>query len=187
MLKAAGQTPIPVPGRILFRALEHASFEDDDTLQAKWAALLANAATGPHSRVLPAYVDILRQLMPIQAQIVDWMYDALQVKPRVPDWTDVHREELQPHFGLSDGDYALFMSDLHRLQLIDGRRRVMTLGEEKAGPRVLQTTESQYHTIALTPLGINFVQACRPPARKAGRKRKQSTRRRNPKRSAPSG
>src|ERR671929_238019 len=41
---AAGYRLGPVPGRVLMPILEYASLEDDDTLQGKWSALLANAA-----------------------------------------------------------------------------------------------------------------------------------------------
>jgi hypothetical protein len=46
--------------------------EEDDDLRAKWAALLANAATAEQGDyILPAYAEILRQLTPVQAKMLD--------------------------------------------------------------------------------------------------------------------
>jgi hypothetical protein len=87
-LADAGQQPHPVPGRILFPILDAASAEEDLFLQLQWAALLANAATfGPSNRILPAYCETLRQLVPVQARILDWMYDKYRVQDTsFPAW-----------------------------------------------------------------------------------------------------
>jgi hypothetical protein len=163
ILNNAGITPRRVPGRILMPILEHASYEEDLDLRRKWAALLAHAATPEvGDRILPA---ILRQLTPVQARIVDWLYDRSQQEaaPNEVYWTEVERHHIQSEFDLSSSDYALLMSDLHRLQIIDGKRRV----EFKDMSGIFNTdsgtwtTQSMYGTITLTALGIHFVQACR--------------------------
>jgi hypothetical protein len=76
VLEESAEMVRTVPGRILLPILEHSSLEDDDELSEKWIALLANAATearGPY--VLPAYAGILRQLTPVHAKILDWIFE----------------------------------------------------------------------------------------------------------------
>lgn len=171
ILERAGEEPQPVPGRILMPILEHSSLEEDDDLRSKWAGLLANAASlGLGNRILPGYADILRQLTPVQARIIDWMYgDSYQLGPGEPaHWPSVQRDEVMEHFALTRQDYTLLASDLHRLQLIDGRRHVnftdATGMFNTAGGG--WTTESLYGTIGLTALAVHFVQACCPPQSK---------------------
>jgi len=53
-------------------------------LQDRWAALLSNAAdSDPKAQVLPAYVEILRQLAANHALLLDTLYDLIQ-KRHIP-------------------------------------------------------------------------------------------------------
>ena len=159
LLHSVGQAPQPVPGRILFPILEYASVEEDDSLRRKWAALLANAASVDNSnRVLPAYAEILRQLVPQQAEILDWIYFGqsdieLSGEPRT--FAETTQEAIQEKFGLTADIYNLLAADLHRLQVIDGGRYVQT---RMGGSMASMTT---YKRISLTSLGLGFVAACR--------------------------
>lgn len=161
ILKEDGLEPRPVPGRILLPILEHASLEEDDALRAKWAALLANAATDDGGDyILPAYAEILRQLTPVHAAILDWIFENAQepsaVEPTIASWRDVEAEEVSHRFGLNSADYRIIASDLHRLQVIDGRRETQTVYGGKS-----LSSASTYVVIGLTPLGVAFIRACR--------------------------
>ncbi|MCX6543532.1 MAG: Abi-alpha family protein [Acidobacteria bacterium] len=173
LLRQAQIEPQPVPGRLLLPILEHTSLEEDEDLQHQWAALLANAAT-PDNKVLPAFAEILHQLTPVQAKVLQWMYEmrTFPVPNWIPHWPDVERQDIEAHFNLSRADYALFINDMDRMQLIEGRRHlstpegaslqdVVTLAVDRWNSRV------KYELINFTPLGINFMQACTPPE-KAG-------------------
>jgi hypothetical protein len=140
--------------------------EEDCDLRRKWAALLANAASpGPPGKILPGYADVLRQLTPMQARILDVMLD------KFPPNVDVPNEWICSECGIGPDDYKLLASDLHRLQLIDGRRTVHStphLGAGMSGSLtgstvVGLTSESHYAAIGLTPFGKGFVLACRAP------------------------
>jgi Abortive infection alpha len=163
-LQALGLTPKAVDPSILFPLLDAASLVDNPSLTEKWDNLLATAsiAKEPHV-ILPAYIEILRQLIPIEAAILDWMYAA-----RFDDGTspNISRESIIEQFAISGEDYVLFASDLHRLQVIDGRRNVNFVNQEgyfdTAG--LVQASESHYWTIGLTPLGIAFINACQQPS-----------------------
>ncbi len=62
----------PIEPKLLFKVLEEASLEDDGYLQEKWASLLASASTG--LKVLPAFVNILSQLSPDEARLLEGLY-----------------------------------------------------------------------------------------------------------------
>jgi hypothetical protein len=59
--------------KLLFPILDCASLEDDPTLSALWAGLLAGAGTG---QTLPAYVDLAKQLSPDDAKLLRSIYHA---------------------------------------------------------------------------------------------------------------
>jgi CO dehydrogenase/acetyl-CoA synthase gamma subunit (corrinoid Fe-S protein) len=159
----AGLEIHPVPGRILIPLIQSASLEEDQDLSARWAALLANAATKEYGdTILPAYVEILRQLTTPHVQILDWIFENAEqpsdIEPSISVWRDVEWGEVSYRFGLDAPTYRLIASDLHRLQVIDGRRDVrITYGGSG------RSSASTYEVIGLTPLGINFIQACRKP------------------------
>lgn len=170
MVDAAGFTPVAVPGRILFPILDYASFEEDDELRTKWAALLANAgAPGPENRILPGYAEILRQLTPGQAKILDWFYDTFgaRISSGIPLIGSKFKE-------INQQDLVLFLSDFQRLQLIEEHRQIVSVPyggtqTERAAPGTTisqPNTKRDYLFIQLTPVGIGFVEACRPPQAK---------------------
>ena len=152
-----------VPGRILMPILEHSSLEEDESLRVKWAALLANAATVERGNyILPAYAEILRQLTPVQATMLDWIFENAEQpsteEPSIPVWRDVSADEMTYRFDLNPADYQIVASDLHRLQVIDGRRETRAV---YGGPSL--SSASTYDVIGLTPLGVAFLQSCRIP------------------------
>jgi hypothetical protein len=171
MLVGAAIYPQPVPGRILMPILEHASFEDDPDIQKLWAALLANAASpGAPTTVMPAFADVLRQLTPVHAALLSWMFSFKQ-QPSDADlpatWPDVPRGTIQDNFKLTPDAYALLLSDLERLQILEGRRpqnrenvsfeEVMHLAVDRWNSRV------KYDWVSFTTFGIGFMSACSPP------------------------
>ena len=161
MLRTAQLEPQPVPGRILFPLMQYASLEEDDDLRAKWTALLANASSpGPENQILPAYAEILRQLTPIQAKILDHMFQqTLTFEPGAgeePMFLPSVQQEIMDRFGLSREKYTLFASDFHRMNLIEVRR----LSFKEVG----MPTEELYGTLRLTALSLGFLRATTPPA-----------------------
>jgi hypothetical protein len=74
MLGDAGINPSTVSPRLFLPILEHASLEDGEEMQGRWAALLANAAAKSW-RVHPSFIEILSQLTPQDAQLLDSLCD----------------------------------------------------------------------------------------------------------------
>jgi Abortive infection alpha len=81
MLIDAGITPHAVPPRLFLPIVENASVQDDEDLHTRWAALLANAVASP-DLVHPSYIEVLRQLSPKDAKLLDELYDACAKKAR---------------------------------------------------------------------------------------------------------
>src|SRR5437870_3179575 len=79
MLKEAGIVPQTVPPRLFLPIMEGASIQDDEDLHSRWAALLANAAVSP-TLVHPSFIEILKQLTPEDAQLLDRLYDSCKAK-----------------------------------------------------------------------------------------------------------
>lgn len=73
-LAAAGIDPKTVDLTVLVPLLEAGSLTEDEAMQDRWAALLANAATGEDT-VSPAYPSILSQLAPRDARVLHAIYE----------------------------------------------------------------------------------------------------------------
>jgi len=80
LLATVGREPQPVEPKVLVPLVQAAALETDPGLSERWAALLANAAD-PEQRVKvqPGYAEVLRQLTPIDAQILKLLYAAAAV------------------------------------------------------------------------------------------------------------
>ena len=74
-----------IPKRMLHDLFEGASFEDNEDLQEVWACLLASVLQGKSFHI--AYPDILRQLSPAEAKILNALFlsgtSALTASPKV--------------------------------------------------------------------------------------------------------
>ncbi|MGH9771263.1 MAG: Abi-alpha family protein [Candidatus Acidiferrales bacterium] len=77
--EASGIPPASIPDNIWAPALEAATLTDDETLQEKWAALLLNANPNSGIAVKPSFVEILKQLSPLEACMLDKIFDVLRV------------------------------------------------------------------------------------------------------------
>jgi hypothetical protein len=169
MLKQAGVTPNAVPPRLFLPILEAASIQDNEELHSRWAALLANASLQADA-VHPSFIEVLRQLAPDDAALLDKLYDSCMEKRsrRVKPWVDqisyAEREERRA----SGEDPEPSFENLIRLGLIatkyefDGSAIEVQHSSNlrhfraKAG-RAL--TDDDY----LTEFAIRFVHACRAP------------------------
>lgn len=111
----------PIATRLFFPILEAASIEDEDEMQTRWAALLANEATIVGS-VHPSFIDILKQLTPVDARLLDDLCDWCEEKktrklilgnfltnPELRNLFDANRESLDNlvRLGLVQTDYEM--------------------------------------------------------------------------------
>jgi hypothetical protein len=127
MILESGLQPGRIPGELAIPLLSAANLEGDDSMQRRWAALLANAAlpeTG--SAVQPVFIQILSHLSPFDARFLDACFEFTPIS--------------QMGVELDEDAQARLIARL-------------------AGQGLLRQEGCE-----LTPLGVAFVRACRPPA-----------------------
>jgi hypothetical protein len=153
--------PQKVPLKMLARFLESCSWEEDENMQKKWSALLANAATldEPAENYL-TYVDLLNQLSPTQAKCLDIMYNEEAFPARkyfrsLPSYQA--RNRLRDSLNISDKDLSILFDGLIRLNLI---RPKFTYKDKKGKPSNPEI-EMSYDETSLTYLGQDLVKKCR--------------------------
>lgn len=157
-LKQKGIQPGKIPLKTLVPLLEYSSWEEDSNMQTKWASLLANAADPKCSHnIQSTYVEILKQLSPLEAKLLDSLFDEWQ---RTPSSKKVSlffsKEKICQNMSISSQNFDILVDNLFRLNLLQppASHGGVSIGEY---PIVLRT----YNVIQLTPLGCDFVGHCR--------------------------
>jgi hypothetical protein len=159
LLAAVGRKPQAVEPKVLLPLVQAAALETDESLAGKWAALLANAAD-PAQRVMvqPGFAEVLRQLTPVQAEVLVQMY--------AQDKENQGRAYSAPEtllvggmakrLGLPEPEFALCVDNLLRLRLC-----AVLDGPHQMGPFKVPATPTSY--LNPTVFGREFVRACTPP------------------------
>lgn len=163
ILDNAGVSPKKVSLKTLVPLLENASLEEDESLIDKWAALLATAAN-PNSNlsVLPSFPEILKELSPKEALILDAIYDMV-ISEGIPRDQWVQRGavglSVKQVLQLSDQEFEISIDNLYRLRLCSPPATGIASLDHPEWKFQLQMKE----IICLTDFGFAFVSACRPP------------------------
>jgi len=159
---------------LLFPILDAASLQDDDYLHQQWVALLANVAASPDS-VHPSFIEVLRQLTPKEAKLLNELYDSCagkrdrKVQPWVGSitWAERQRrtaagenpeEQFQNliRLGLIETEYQL---DDRKIKVkFPTRSGVFATGGR--GAKIDAKLDSDDY---LTDFAMRFVKACRAP------------------------
>lgn len=153
-----GLDPQHVPLKVLVPLLENGSLEDDESIQDKWAALLANAADPDTSdSVSPTFPQILKELSPKEVALLDKIYDEIVSRPDDERFTiQFEKQKIVVHFRMPSEDFDVIVDNLSRLGLCQPPTTGggMTFREYSV---VIRT----YDFFCITPLGYKFVKACR--------------------------
>jgi hypothetical protein len=165
MLETAGLAPGAVPAKQLVPLLELASLEEpeDEEMQARWAALLANAAAdGETPDVWPSFPRILSELSPVEAQLLDGLAaqeDGAQILEAFLEVAGLPLTDGRPE----QYPYGVYVDNLERLQVIRVLRpdRALQALARKVSDR--PTMMNNWTYVHLTALGRAFVAACSPP------------------------
>jgi hypothetical protein len=152
---SSGMEQKPVSLKILAPALEWASLEEDEDLISLWAGLIASAATTGDT--LPAFGDILRQLSPQEARILNFTYENATQKQMMQFAVD--RRRLQEYVGVANEEFLLYLQNLDRLGTI---MNLGTSGMDAPGGRGWGNVVY----VGLSALGLAFVRACRGPGKR---------------------
>lgn len=159
-LKSKGIQPRKIKIKDLSNLLEFASFEDDEIMQSRWAALLANAAN-PNNRfdICSIFSQILNQLSPQEVGILDYIYSRCFFKSD-RDRPYLERIEI---IKLKFTDYQvslLIFDNLLRLRLIEEQPHQIDLSQfEDINKRDVRNSELA--KIRLSEFGAEFVRQSR--------------------------
>jgi hypothetical protein len=165
----ASQLSKPIEFRALpegdaVRWLEGAAAEDDPDLQQLWAQLLLNAADQSHAaRIDKVVVDILRQLMPLDAKIAEFLgQQGWSVFQNVSGGFSVGRIANELH--LSEPDVWRSISNLWRLGclLLEQRVEVPTLPGASQFSSHLGAVHDKGATYRLSPIGTALLESVKP-------------------------
>lgn len=75
-LQKLGVNPKEVPIKFIVPFLEGCSLEEEESMQEKWSSLLSNAVNPENENyILPSYIDILKQLSPTEAKLLDILFN----------------------------------------------------------------------------------------------------------------
>jgi hypothetical protein len=169
MLTEAGITPSAVPPRLFLPIIENASMQDDEDLHTRWAALLANAAAQA-DRVHPSYIEVLRQLSPRDAELLDKLYDSCVAKRgwRVEPWINTIGYSERQTCRAAGQDPEQSFNNLVRLGLIEkiyelDANKIKVLHARNLTSFKVDAGRALEGEDFLTDYAASFVLACRAP------------------------
>lgn len=153
---------IPISPRYAIPLIEHASVEDDDAIQEKWAALIANATDpGRAINLQKMYIEVLSSLEPLDAKVLDFLgQDGLEEKYPFLVPKSLNADELAEQISSDPEMVRISLQNLYRLGcIIDSwEASIDGLDHGYAGFRV-NNPKSNYR---LSHFGQLFMKACKP-------------------------
>jgi len=183
MLERANINPKAVPLKTLLPLLENASLEEDEDLQSKWAGLLANASRD-FDAVPPCFSEILKQLSPNEARLLDGIHDQICAEmSRVYEEIDISMlrflgsaglqhdsiGKLFVRLGLSSVPWTRLRDHPDKNVAADVRTQRIRLGTAldnlmRLGLLYTEIGSKYRDKYFLSTLGFEFVAACQHPA-----------------------
>lgn len=162
MIAERGLSGKVIPSKTLAPLLEYASLEDEDDqeMQTRWAALLANAATADApNEVPPAFPRILAEITSAEARLLEMLYEERGQEMSL-DTFRIHagRDWRDPSTRIPS---EARLDNLQRLQLITVNFKDETV--ERLREQLEQFPGATWENVGLTAMGTAFVQACSPP------------------------
>jgi abortive infection alpha-like protein len=169
MVAESNMEPGRVPIKLLLPMVENASIEENNELQDRWAAMLANAAVNRDTH--PSFPEILKQLNEKEVAYLDACYEYLDGRRLVDEDRITPAIERKRRYGELDIQFFLQLGSCLDFTTEDPQKTLETLGT-----RVRQSglqnnvirlglmrapVEDLNHK--LTDFGKAFVKACRPP------------------------
>ncbi|MBQ7594131.1 MAG: DUF4393 domain-containing protein [Synergistaceae bacterium] len=133
--------------------LDAASLEEDDVIQDIWARLLLNAAYANFtSEIRVAFIDIIKTLTPIDAQILRQIYNSVAPNDLLSDTS------IEVHVNCAKAMNDLKIDALTCGASLDNLERCQLIS--RPAPRWNETDEDENIIKNLTALGILFIRAC---------------------------
>jgi hypothetical protein len=161
ILTAEGLEPEAVNLKTFVPLLEAGALEEDEEMAERWASLLASAATPAGKQTVePSFIEILRQLTPLQARILDALYQHIE-KSQIPD-TEWNQRGI-----LSDGLRKVLQIEFSQFLLsLDNLVRLRLVGFPSIGLDFISNKDARFQLannslLCGTHLGNAFIKACR--------------------------
>ncbi len=168
-INEAGFDPRRIRDNIGIPVLQEALLQDDDTLQEKYAYLIANAADSRYpGKVQPSFIHILKELTPTAAVFLDALYTRVMTDRKGMiedvefDMMDLKRIQNLVEFGPDatgivavETNFMIMIDVLVRNRLLNAR--VESENNQRHEPRAAAVRFS------LSQLGASFLLACRRP------------------------
>ncbi|MBK9947175.1 MAG: DUF4393 domain-containing protein [Nitrospira sp.] len=171
---------VSVPPRMALPIIEAASIESDDFLQDLWANLLAsamNSVTAP--KVRSAFVDIIKQLEPIDVKLLEFCYKKYRekraahiarygeeswYKEKDPTYFEVAKGDITQSLTISGDDYLNAVDNLIRVRLLASYVDDNSVETEVDGAQESYEVSLYYgyESLCITALGLTFVKTCTP-------------------------
>lgn len=160
-LESKGISPQNVPLKILVPLLDNGSLEENENIVDKWVALLANAANPNYKeKIRPCYIEMLKELSPIEVKLLDDLYkkSIVYIEDKNRNYIEV-KLDIITFLNISETDYDLIIDNLFRLNILYSPLKVS--GGTTWGSMTLSTKDRIRDEVFLTPLGFSFIKACK--------------------------
>lgn len=157
-LKDKNIEPRKIPLKTLVPLLEQSSWEENPDMQNRWASLLASSADPNYnSHIHSSYVEILKQLSPIEAKLLDIMYSEYKKSSEeTKNALKFAKEKICPILKMQSEQFDVMVANLYRLNLL---QPPASYGGVSIGkyPIVLRT----FDVVQLTALACDFITYCK--------------------------
>jgi hypothetical protein len=173
---------VPVPLKVALPAIESATLETDDSLQDLWVNLLMSAGDPTQqSNSRTGFVDILKQMEPLDAKILSLAYRELltiaaaQAKGQSsakgkdgsvsPIYFGIEGVRIIDQAAVTQRDYQRSIDNLIRVRCVATFVVTEDLTGAVSGTPALFSSSADYlyDRICITSLGLGFVEACIDP------------------------
>ena len=152
--------PRGVSLKVLVPLLENGSLEEEEDMQNRWVALLANAANPEFKEeIRPSFIEILKELSPIEALILDTIVDIINkesISGEIWSSRGVAGFDIEIEFNLSNIEFEAAIDNLYRLRLCQPPSTGLNFVDKKNHKFQLQSKD----IICITGFGHLFVKAC---------------------------
>lgn len=178
--RAISGQPTSVPPRLAVPIIENASLEEDNYLQDLWAHLLSAAMNSEtNSNVRNAFVDIIKQLEPIDVKILELCYKKYRegrarniARNGDKSWYregdsiehPISQIDIVKALEITPIDYKTAVDNLIRTRLLASYIEDNEIQSEVDGDEQYYEVSLHYgyHSVCMTQLGVSFVLVCTP-------------------------
>lgn len=178
--RAVSGQPTSVPPRLAVPIIENASLEEDNYLQDLWAHLLSAAMNSETNiNVRNAFVDIIKQLEPIDVKILELCYKKYREgrARKIARYGDkswfregdsieyqIRQKEIVEALEITTVEYKTAVDNLIRTRLLASYIEDNEIQSEVDGDEQYYEASLHYgyHSVCITQLGVSFVLVCTP-------------------------